>query len=422
MKILLVSLNYSPEPTGIGLYSGDLARELAARGHDVSVVCAQPHYPQWKVYENFEGLNWRAKIEDGVDVLRCPLYVPQSPGGAKRIVHYLSFALSSAFAVLQRAVTKRPDIIINVAPSLLGAPMVFASSMISGAKSWLHVQDFEVEAAFATGHLDGNGPIARFALWLEKWFIKCFDATSSISPEMCAKLIEKGADPAQNYQLRNWAALDHVSVQSKSTYSAKWGLGGKKVVLYSGTLSSKQGIEIIAEMARLSAPQSDLHFVVCGEGPSKKMLQDAAQSLPNLSIYDLQPMEQLGELMALANVHILPQKADAADLVLPSKLTNMLASGRPVVVGAHEGTGLAREVEGCGIAVEPESPVAMLDAISILLGDSALHASFSLEARHRAEQRWSKDAIISALESRFADMCGPAIIKTQSNAITGPIG
>ncbi len=102
--------------------------------------------------------------------------------------------------------------------------------------------------------------------------------------------------------------------------------------------------------------------------------------------------------MGLATIHLLPQLAGAADLVLPSKLTNMLASGRPVVATAAPGTGLAREVEGCGLVVEPGSAEAMARGITALVANRPLWEALARAARLRAEERWAKSKILERLE------------------------
>ena len=103
----------------------------------------------------------------------------------------------------------------------------------------------------------------------------------------------------------------------------------------------------------------------------------------------------MSELLGLATVHLLPQIAGAADLVLPSKLPNMLASGRPVVATASEGTGLFDEVMGCGLTVAPGDPTSLGTAIGQLCDNPALARKLGEAARTRAEARWHRDAILS---------------------------
>jgi colanic acid biosynthesis glycosyl transferase WcaI len=137
--------------------------------------------------------------------------------------------------------------------------------------------------------------------------------------------------------------------------------------------------------------------VVCGEGPNRARLMERAAGLPNISFHDLQPAARVGELLSLASIHLLPQIAGAADLVLPSKLANMLFSGRPVIATALPGTGLHAEVEGCGVATPPGDGPAFAAAIAALLDQPDEAARLGAEARQRGLQRWSQTAVLDRL-------------------------
>ena len=152
------------------------------------------------------------------------------------------------------------------------------------------------------------------------------------------------------------------------------------------------------EAARRLRGRTDLTFVVCGEGPNRATLEAAAADLGNIRFHDLQPRERLSDLLSLASVHLMPQLPGAADLVLPSKLTNMLASGRPVVATAAPGTSLALEVDGCGLVTHPGDSEAFARGIERLLDDRALAATCGKAARNRAEERWAKGPILERLD------------------------
>jgi colanic acid biosynthesis glycosyl transferase WcaI len=401
MRILFLGLNYAPEAIGISVYTTGLCERLAAMGHQVRVIAGKPYYPEWRVADGFGG-GWRRTREAGVDITRCPIYVPAAPSGAKRIVHHASFALSALAPMLAAARGFRPDLVITVAPSLVAAPVAWAAAKLAGARSWLHIQDFEVEAAFATGLIDGDSAAARVARAAEGRIIRLFDHVSSISPEMTAKLADYGVAPSRISEFRNWAEIDAIRpLAGPSPYRAEWDIRTPHVALYSGNIANKQGIEIVIDAARRLRGRGDLSFVICGQGPNRAQLEEAARGLDNVRFYALQPMERLGDLLGLATIHLLPQRGDAADLVLPSKLTNMLASGRPIVATAAPGTGLAREVEGCGLATPPEDGAAFAEAIETLLDDPVMHDAIGIAARVRAERVWRKDAIIAAVAERF---------------------
>lgn len=401
MDILVLGLNYVPEPVGIGPYTAGMAESLAAAGHRVRVVCGQPYYPQWKVQPGFEG-GAKHSSENGVEVLRLPLYVPADPNGRRRLLHHLSFAARALPAMLAAVRRRKPNVIIAIAPSLVSTIAAHVAARVSGAKLWLHVQDFEVEAAFATGLLNERSRIGRVARWFERRALNG-DRVSTISPQMCAKLLEQGIAPDHIVEFRNWANTDHIQPgQSTSSYRSEWNIERPHVALYSGNIANKQGIEIIVEAARLLSSRRDLQFVICGDGPNRARLVALAEGCDNILFQDLQPKERLPDLLSLATVHLLPQLAGAADLVLPSKLTNMLASGRPTVATAVRGSGLADEVEGAGLVVEPENARAFADAIVRILDDPALRDRLGEQARHRAGERWSKTAILSLFNDRLS--------------------
>lgn len=394
MKFLFIGLNYAPEPTGVAVYSAELCETLARDGHDVRQICAQPYYPHWETFEGFRGFRWTRHQERGVSVWRCPIFVPRRASGATRILHYLSFFLSSLIPVFWSALRMRPDVIINVAPTLISAPSGLIAARLVGATTQVHVQDFEVEAGFATGQINAQSRIARWAMAFGDYVVRAHDLATSISPAMVARLKAKRGSGDGCYELRNWAAIETIVPQNHSKFRSLWNIATPHVALYSGSVARKQGLEMVVDAAHRLKNRKDITFLICGNGPFRDDLVRIAAGLDNLQFHDLQPREDLNDLLNLATIHLLPQKRDAADLLLPSKLTNMLASGRPVVAGSAPGTDLAKEIEGCGIAVEPENADAMADAIELLMDDPDMYRSLASAARQRAELTWARQPII----------------------------
>lgn len=404
MKILILGINYAPEMVGIGPYTAGMAQFLARSGHVVTVVCAKPYYPHWKVDPAFVGGGTQISEEDGIRVVRVPTYVPSKPNGARRLAHHMSFAARAQLAMITETRRSRPDVVIGIAPSLMSMVAARDAARRTGAKLWLHIQDFEVEAAFATGLLSDRGMLADAARKFETWAVAA-DRVSTISPQMCRKLIEKGVSPDRVVEFRNWANIDEVvPLEGPSSYRAEWRIDRPHVAIYSGNIANKQGIEIVVETARLLRHRRDLAFVVCGNGPNRARLLEQSVGLDNIHFHDLQPRERLSDLLGMASLHLLPQIAGAADLVLPSKLTNMLASGRPVVATALTGTGLVTEVEGCGLVTPPGDAPAFGVAIERLLDDPALREAAGRSARERAVERWSRTTILSRFENELQRM------------------
>lgn len=404
MKLLVLGLNYAPEPVGIGPYTAGLAEALAGRGHDVAVIAGKPYYPQWLPYEG-QPKGRRTTMENGVRITRVPHYIPANPSGARRIAHHASFAASASLPAMAAA-RDRPDLVFTIAPSMMSVPVAARAARVAGAPLWLHIQDFEVEAAFATGLLKEHSSAGSLARRVERHTMQMADLISTISPQMCARLAAMDmVNPGDIYQLRNWsnAAFDFAAASPES-YRREWGLEGRKVALYSGNIANKQGIEILIEAARLLTGREDITFVICGEGPGRARLAQLAEGLANVQLHGLQPVERMGDFLSLASVHLLPQIVGAADLVLPSKLTNMLASGRPVVATADPGTGLYEEVDGCGINTPPGDAQALAAGVVALMDDEPTRLALGKAGRDRAADRWSRDAIIDSMEARMMQL------------------
>ena len=141
------------------------------------------------------------------------------------------------------------------------------------------------------------------------------------------------------------------------------------VVLYSGNMGRKQGIEILVDVARRLENAPHIQLVLCGDGAARPDLEQRAAGLRNVHFLPLQPLNRLNELLNLGDIHVLPQRADTADLVMPSKLTGMLASGRPVIATAAPGTELASVVGRVGVVVPPGDPDCLAESIKDLAAD-----------------------------------------------------
>jgi colanic acid biosynthesis glycosyl transferase WcaI len=394
MKILLYSANFAPERTGIGKYSGEMAAWLVDHGHEVRVVAAPPYYPGWQVERNYRWPPYRREQWSGVKVWRAPLWVPKSPRGLTRILHLLSFALAS-FPLMLRQVLWRPDLVISIAPAFCCAPVALLTARLCGAHSWLHMQDFEVDIAFRMGLLKGK-LLHQLFLGMERRVLRQFDSVSSISGRMVERLLEKGVSPDRVVYFPNWVDVAHIKASSATgSYRVQLGIApGAIVVLYSGTLGGKQGLMVIPAAASLLAARKDIVFVVCGDGVMKPQVQSASANLSNVLFLPLQPFERLGDLLCTADIHLLSQGRRAEDLVLPSKLSGMLASGRPVISTCLRGTELGAIVSKCGIVVPPQDGAALAEGICRLADDAELRAMLGRCARAYAEANFERDKVL----------------------------
>lgn len=410
MKILLQSMNFAPELAGVGKYSGEMARWLSAQGHEVRVIAAPPFFPHWAVFAGHSAWSYRRTAWHGVSVWRIPTWVPARPRALARLAHQLSFMLAS-LPVLLAQVRWRPDIVLLVEPALICAPAALLFARALRIKSWLHIQDHEVDAAFGLGLMRG-GRLQRAARAVERGLLARFHRVSTISTAMLDLTRTKGVAAARLVLVPNGVDLAGIQPQPPREAGAANPPGGYRaslgiaadavVVMYAGSMGHKQGIELLAEAAALLADAADVHFVFCGNGPSRSALVRGCAGLPQVHFLDLQPASRLGELLATADIHVLVQRADAADLVMPSKLGGMFASGRAVIVTAHGDTELARAVEGRGMRVPPGDAAALAQAIAQLASTRTRREALGAAGRAYAETQLDQEVILRRLEQELA--------------------
>lgn len=402
MRILIHGINYAPELTGIGKYTGDMAEWLAAQGHEVRVVAAPPYYPAWKLGDGYRGWRYRKECLNGVDVYRCPLWVPRRPSGFKRILHLAGFALAALPVMLWQAWYWRPELVLVVEPPLFCSPAALLAARLANGRSWLHIQDFEVDAAFELGLLP-PGRLKKLLERVESWLMRRFDQVSTISENMLARLGGKGVPASQRILFPNWVDTQRIHpLEQESPLRREFDIPADAVLaLYAGNMGAKQGLEILLEVASKLRSVRNIQFVLCGDGALRETLQLQAAGMRNVRFLPLQPIERLNSLLNLADIHLLPQRADVADLVMPSKLTGMLASGRPVVATACSDTQVGRIVARCGLVVPPGNAEAMANAVRYLADRPEERRQLGRQARQFCLQHWSRDKILG---DAFADL------------------
>jgi len=411
MKILIHGLNFSPELIGIGKYTGELTQWLAAAGHEVHVVTAPPYYPDWKVRPPYRDWQYQTENWRGVNVVRCPLWVPRHPSGITRIIHLLSFAISSYFAIVSE-VKFKPDVVISIVPTLFAASSAARLARRCKAVSWLHIQDFELDAAANLGMLRSKNFIMRLALRWEKSVLCRFDKVSSISNQMVKRLITKGVPEEKTVLFPNWVDTNVIYPLPTDDNPYRKELGIKNdqiVILYSGNMGAKQGLGLLVDAAKQLQSNRQLVFVLCGNGSSRLNLEESARGLQNVKFLDLQPPEQLNLLLNAADIHILPQQAGAADLVMPSKLLGMLASGKPVIATANSGTELADVVGQVGIVTPTKDVDALVQAITQLADSPEKRRQLGNNSFKLAKNEWSQEKVLSDFQSQLKSLFNPSL-------------
>jgi colanic acid biosynthesis glycosyl transferase WcaI len=409
MKILICGINYAPDLTGIGKYTGEMGSWLAKNGHTVDVITGMPYYPQWKVNSSYKKKWWHKEYVDGVRVYRCPLYVPAKVSSAKRILHEFSFVLSTLPIWIKKLFSRKYDVVISVSPPFhLGiVPLLYAK--LRGTKIVTHIQDLQVDVAKELKMIS-NQRLLNTMFAMEKFILKGSSAVSTISKGLLKKIKDKGIAAANCLLFPNWVDETIVRpITKEKSLRSEFGLSREdKVILYSGNLGEKQGLENIIEAAKSFREDASVKFVIVGSGGGELKLKEIVKEagLTNIIFHPLVSYEKLPALLAMADIHLVLQKKNATDLVMPSKLTSILAAGGCPLVTASEGSTLHQLIHNneMGIVVEPDDYQLLTQGIRFALDNSL--EKFRSNARYYASRFLSKEAILRNWENILFKLTG----------------
>lgn len=402
-RILLLGGNYFPEPTGIGKYNGEMMDWLAAQGYECGVVTTYPYYPYWQVQAPFvNNASWYTKeqrsVFDGVPITiyRCPHYVPAIPCGKKRILSDLSFFLSALLQVIVLLFQRKYNCVISVAPPFQIGLLGWLYKTITGAKFVYHIQDLQIDAASELGMIKSNF-LLKTMFSLERFILSKADCVSSISEGMVRKI--KAKYDREVIMFPNWADIKsfYPIAQKDDLKKAFQFSVTDKIVLYSGAIGEKQGLQDLLGSARKLSSYPHIIFVICGSGPYKEKLIKMAKSmeLKNVCFMPLQPKEIFNQFLNMADLHLVLQKGKAKDLVMPSKLTTILSVGGLALVTAEPHTSLHSVVSShdMGLLIEPENESVLTDSILSAIENAPTHLKEN--ARNFAENYLTIDKLMS---------------------------
>ncbi len=386
-KLLVIGINYYPELTGIGKYTAEFSNFLAHDGNcEVDVITGNPYYPRWKIFDGYKNKWFTKEKINNVSVYRVPLYVPSSPTSIKRQVQDVLFffstiLLATYFLVFHK---KRYNYVFIAVPSFtLGLAGLFYRFFARKAIVLYHVQDLQIDAAEQLGMIK-NKTLLKFYYSIERFILENVNYVSTISEGMQKKILAKSTNIKECHIFSNWINNTSIYPINPKPFVKYDALKGKKIIFYSGSIGEKQGLEVLIATASCFSNRKDVAFVIACEGPQKEKLVELAEklNLENVYFFNLLPTGQFNELLNASYIHLVIQKEEAGDLVLPSKLTNILGVGGCAIITAWPGTSLFEIVEEakCGYVVPPFDVTSLSAAINLLLTDEELYLEISRNA------------------------------------------
>ncbi|MDT0429702.1 glycosyltransferase [Streptomyces salyersiae] len=399
-RLLVVSTNYAPEVTGIGPYATQLAEHWAASGALTQVLAGMPHYPAWRTDEPYRGAWRREESLRGVGVHRRRHYVPPRQSALRRAAFEASFLVHGLLA----PPPGRPDAVVSQMPSL-------ADGVIGARIARRHrvphipvVQDLMGAAAAQSG-IRGGGRAASAAAAAERYALGGAALVGVIHESFVPGVKALGVDAGRIRVVPNWT---HVRAPSGDRAAIRARLGwreGTPVLLHSGNMGLKQGLDVLVRLARL-AP--DIRVVLMGDGNQREALRTSAAGLPNVDFLPPADAAEFTDVLAAADVLAVTQRASVLDMSVPSKLTSYFVSGRPVVASVAGEGGTADEVRraGAGVLVVPEDPGALLAAVRGLAEDPAAADTLGARGPDYVARHLSRAAGLARFDALLAEALG----------------
>lgn len=402
MRILFFCQYFPPEMGAPAARTHEHARRWAAQGHQVTVLCGLPNHPDGVVPPQYRG-TWLYREEmDGIRVLRCWFFIAPNRGVLKRCLSFFSFMLSSIlFGVFA---TGKCDVVVGTTPQMLCALGGYLVACVKRRPFVLEVRDLWPKHIVDLGTIT-NPWIIRGLERLEMFLYRKSRAVVAVAEASRQYIEDRGVPREKLHTITNGVDENFFIPLEKNGIRRDRGWSDNFVVLYIGTHGLSQGLATILDTARLLADDPRFHFVFVGSGAEWRALEEAAaaRGQRNVEFLPHQPKASMPAFYAAAAVCLVPlKKRDVFRYNIPSKMFEIMACARPIILGA---TGQARQLleeAGAGIAVEPENPAAYRDAIVHLAKHPDQCEAFGANGRAHVVAHYTRtskaDAFLACLE------------------------
>ncbi len=391
MHILLLNQPFYPDVVATAQMGKDLADELVRRGHTVSAVSSR------SIYGKTGSSLAKFEVAGGVRIHRVGTNVFGKKGFLARVFDFgLYYALATFKTLTMRP---RPDVVIGFTTPPFIAMLGIVTRMLRGSKSVYWVMDLYPDVGVAGGMFKPGALPTRIMERLSRWMTRKSDAVVVLGRCMRDRLLAKGLSPANIHVITVWDAAEgdgaHEQRDSRSTsFRTKWNLGDAFVVMYSGNLGLAHDAETIVSAVVAMKDRRDVRFVFVGSGKQRPLVERAIREhgLTNASYHDYVPREELAELLATADAHLVTVHPKFVGLIVPSKLYGVLGVGRPVIyVGPGESeVGLTIVEAGAGVSVSSGDAGALVSAIDGLRSDPARARAMGESARRAVPGRFDR--------------------------------
>ncbi len=384
LRIVLVSQYFPPEVGATQTRMQTFAEYLASRGHDVTVIAEFPNHPRGIMLPSYRGKLIEVDRSNPYRVVRVWVKTSKEKTQLTRLSFYLSFmALATAVA----PVAGRADVVVATTPPLFTAMAGVAIARLNRAPFVLDVRDLWPAAATSLRQIS-PGWETRAAEIIERRMYRAAAAVTAVTRPFCAHIDAMRGDGNSTVLLPN-GTIEQFFVDGDIDDAYRLGVGRDRfLATFAGTLGIAQALPTLVDAAALLDGEADITLV--GDGPMRDSLQAIVEEkgLDNVHFHPQLPLDEIPRVLAASDALLVPLSAHPTfEQFVPSKLTDYMATGRPVIVSAAGEAARILEIAGAGLAVPPEDPEALAGAIRELAADRERAAEMGRRGRQFASHR-----------------------------------
>lgn len=392
MRVLIVSQYYPPEAVPL---PADLAEGLAARGHQVKVLTGYPNYPSGRIFPGYRQ-RWRHTEDGAVAVHRVPLFADHSSSAVRRMLNYVSFALSSATA---GRLARGADVIYVYATQMTAGLGPWLWRVAGGTPYVLHVQDLWPDSIVGSSLVAGGRASRLVSGVLDPWLRSAYRRASAvigIAPTMVSTLIARGVPRNRAHLVYNWADAGEPVIRTLPPAET-----ARAEIIYAGNVGDMQDLDTAIRAAH-AASDVGVRLTIVGDGVAKPDLCALVDSLgaENVRFFDPVPRERMPEMYAHADYALVSLKDRPVFRgTIPSKLQAVLSAGLPVVTTVQGDVRALVDDASAGLTADAEdvgSMEAAFRAAAALTADD--RDAMGRRGRELYDTYFSRDSGISSIE------------------------
>ncbi len=347
------------------------AKELRRRGHHIQVLTGFPNYPGGKIYHGYKIKARMTEVMDGIPIIRVPLYPSHDHSTIKRIITYVTFALSAS-VIGTFSVDKADVAYVTQGPATIGYPAEIIK-LIRRIPFVYDIKDLWPDSLTATGMFDSRFGMKLANAWCKMTY-KWAEKITVCTPGYKKTLIERGV-PAQKIEvIYNWCDRHIVTLPRDEDLMAALRLENKFIITYAGNIGKAQAMEVVIKAAEtLKGMIPAVCFLMVGSGVDYKSLKQTAEQkkLDNVRFLGRKPVDQIASYLSISDALLVHLKnTPLFKITIPGKTEAYLAAGKPILTGVGGDANDIVEKANAGIAFESENAEGLVEAVATLFNMS----------------------------------------------------